>query len=290
MKHSSNLRIDCNLWTNLITNFAQSKYQTLVISSELFGLNPSYYDFSKISHLFSDYDLCYVIFIRRLDRWLESRYCQAIKGASRQKCYFNDFPVFRNFKKLSFYKDILYIQQNYPMGKIKIASVDDLNTELPITNQFLKMVELDNIQAGNFKIPESENISLSPDYYAFFRLLNIIDINDDIFWKITNGLSRHYKPDTSSSINRAPLLMELKDRKRVINHYKHDCEKINKAFSLDIKLDNFNLYEGKLADKMEISKQGALKILDHYKPDKDISVNDLGVIKDKIIKQLSNNN
>lgn len=215
--------------SQLISEFEKSGCNQMIISSEGFCSYRCDDDIYRLKELFDGYTVKIVAYIRRPDLWVESWYCQAVKGRPFEQRKFSDYiskgqvaslEVIKNFSEIFSVKNCLFKEfekKKFQGGNLISDFSDSLNLSLPSmevntesnVTPDLKTIEVIRLMNASFELSDirrSKVNSLIVDTISEYERFSFFTLSDrQRYLSRFTGLMQYFDDNFSDDVFFEPI-------------------------------------------------------------------------------------
>jgi hypothetical protein len=218
-------------YENIFNEATALKANSILISSEEFD-RISDYDLGRLASILKNHDVTIISYVRRQDRYIESKYNQLVKSPRRETVSLTTFiEKITKSNQLNYFD--FYSQWSSFFGKSNLVIrlyERDVLPHYDVIKDICAVLATENFKEMIF--PQTRpNASLSFQSIEFLRRVNSVGLTRKQHVKLVSILKEIEK----KNLNKNHLLLGFEDRLKIIEHYKASNDKFFATFLNDKK-------------------------------------------------------
>lgn len=213
---------DMAIWHKLREEFEATGHRTLLVSHESFLGNPKRSNLCQIEAIFAGFQIDYVLYYRRFDRWIESFFRTHVINKTRYKKSFAEY-INEPFIRSHSLKLRLRGLKHASPSRRHLVAIERCRIAHDIFAPIAPLCDLSESAMSSLASVESRNLSLSWSNFLLVYSANISNVSDPLREQLLQAVRAHERDNSECSVQKALHLMAPADRAKWIKHYMKDC-------------------------------------------------------------------
>lgn len=175
------------------------------------------YMWGRLVDLFKGFEVRVVFYVRRQDESVDSRIIQEIKGQSRKSNINHEAFLYEN-SSLNYYYFTQQLGKTFGADKVDVRLYDRVSLfNADVRYDFLDYLKLTNTITVNVN---EDNVSPSSKLIAFFRIVNALNLDDEVYEEIRKSVWSELTASSSKAI-----VLGYAERRRIMEFFRPSNEK-----------------------------------------------------------------